>query len=166
MAGTRFRYHNSGFKKSLTRQCRSQSFWIGKSIKQDMSLPWVPSIWFGVILVRGLEGNISLGEICEGSLGLPLNVQLYKKKRSTNVKSERRIFSCHNKQCYGWNTKHVLFLLSFYEWVIVCVCKTASLRFTHSFYFSTVMLMVTCLNNFIFKTQAKSTKTFILLHHN
>lgn len=39
-----------------------------------MSLPRVPLVCFGIIFVRGDEGNVSLHEVCEGSLSLPLIV--------------------------------------------------------------------------------------------
>lgn len=43
---------------------------------KGMFLPWVPSICFGVVLVCGNEVDLSLHKVCEGSLCLPLNVQL------------------------------------------------------------------------------------------
>lgn len=43
-------------------------------------LPRVPSIRFGVILVCGNEVDLSLHEVCESSLCLPLNVQLCNEK--------------------------------------------------------------------------------------
>lgn len=45
-----------------------------------MFLPRVPSIRFGVILVCGNEVDLSLHEVCESSLCLPLNVQLHNEK--------------------------------------------------------------------------------------
>ena len=45
-----------------------------------MFLPWVPSISFGVVLISGNEVDVSLHEVCEGSLRLSLNVQLHMKE--------------------------------------------------------------------------------------
>lgn len=61
----------------------------------DIFLPWVPSIRFGVILICGNEVDFSLHEVGESSLCLPLNVQLHNKNVNISlfslVKKSKRI---------------------------------------------------------------------------
>lgn len=52
--------------------CRGNIIYHGKMCLTF--LPWIPSVCFGVILVRGNKVDLSFHEVCKGFLCLPLDV--------------------------------------------------------------------------------------------